>query len=180
MSQEIEKNFYYNVGILSTRFAIAEQLCQDILCLTISSEERHTATLTIIEEFTLWKTLRILEKIIKINSGWEKEIKAVIKKLDKIRVVRNLFIHGLWKTPQTNGKTTTISVETKKIKFEEEPPIEELVKQGYPYSYGSRTWRFNNYQTFSIEEIQRIISETNDIINLQEKIISDIKDKLQL
>lgn len=50
MTSQIEIEFYSQVGLLSTKFAISEQLVQEILCLTISKSTNDTITLTMIEE----------------------------------------------------------------------------------------------------------------------------------
>ena len=180
MSPEIKTQFYSNVGILSTRFAISEQLVQEILCLSISNTTDDTITLTMIEEMSLWKKLDLLKKVIKINSGWENELSKMIKRLDKVRIERNLFIHGLWKDPVQNGNDITITVETKKIKFEEDKPDPKLVKDGYPHSYGTRSWYFNHFKTYTLKEIENIVKEINAIIITQEEIIKEIKEKLEL
>jgi|GEM_PF-4774189 len=180
MATQIEIEFYSEVGLLSTKFAISEQLIQEILCLIISKSTNDTITLTMIEDMSLWKKLDLLKKILKVHSFWEKDLLSIIDRLDKVRVERNLFIHGLWKKPIQEGNKITVSVETKKIKFKEDKPDPELVKQGYSHSYSQRTWHFNSYKTYTLKQIKSIVFEINSIIIQQNKIIEDIKEKFEI
>lgn len=91
--EEYKKEFYFNLGLLSTKFSKMEYKLIQILGLLIV--DNFVITNTIFEKNSLAQNLELLKKLNKYRSYEEKYIQNLIANIGRIKKDRNLFIHGM-------------------------------------------------------------------------------------
>jgi hypothetical protein len=147
-----EKEFYLNLGILSTQFAIVEEYIRAILAMIMNRDNLFIG-LYAIENNTLEINLQLFKKINQIV-GYEKdELNRIIEKIHLIKKTRNSFIHGVWSKPEESGGEIQIYVSKSKIKFIEDEG------DGSPAFYSS------SQDVYTLTEIKENIKKLKDINN---------------
>ncbi len=158
-----EKEFYYYLGLLSTKFASLETSLIDLIgCALKINAFISNVTL---ERNSLSQNIDLLRRIIKHN-GWEKErIEKIISKVSAVRTNRNLFIHGIWDKPfqRKNGKFYVSCREAK---------LELLNTGSLPH------FTFGKVYIFELNQIKNLTWEVRDIVIEIEQIFFDREDGL--
>ena len=162
-AKEEEKEFYYYLGLLSTKFATLETSLVDLIGCALKINV-FISNVTM-ERNSLSQNIDLLRKIIKY-SGWEKErIEKLISKISALRGSRNLFIHGIWGKPfqRKNGKFYVACREAK---------LELLNTNNKPH------FTFGKVHTFELDQIKTLTWDIRDIVVEIEKIFFDREDGL--
>jgi hypothetical protein len=109
-----QESFYMNLGLLATLFSKVESQVRSLLVLEIYPANVMVGYQTI-EGNMLEKNLRLLEKINKLTSFEPDRIKNIISRIDKVKKLRNEFIHGNWGMPAEKEGEVRIEVHLSKI-----------------------------------------------------------------
>lgn len=112
-----QQNFYSLIGQISIGFSNLESQIKQIIGLLIKLDDEFVNQI-ILEENNISQNLKLLLKLTKYRSIEEENIKALHKAIDKIRINRNLFIHGLWKLHE-DGNELKFVCEIRKVEFKE-------------------------------------------------------------
>lgn len=147
-AEESTKEFYFYLGLLSTKFAVIESNLLSLLGSLITND--FVLTNTILERNSLSQNIDLLKKINKYRRFEEHKIQIVIQKISAIRIQRNLFIHGLWGVPTDKDKDVVISCSEPKIVYEE--------------NVRHRQWSSIKNHVFHLSYIKKLIEETDIII----------------
>ena len=116
---DIEKEFYFYIGLLSDRFAKMEVLMRDMLGAFISDDNVLNAYL--FEKNSLDANIKLI-KTINIKYDYEDEIlKGILNEVSYIKAEHNSFIHGIWSAPVSKDNDITIYCSNPKMKFEKQP-----------------------------------------------------------
>ena len=156
---ESEKEFYYYLGILSTKFAVLEYNILTILGLLIV--DNFVLTGTILEKNSLAQNIELLKKINSYRQIEEKTITIILEKIANVRSKRNLFIHGIWSTPYHADNDVKINCSEPKILYVKE-------KTG-------RTWSQKTNHTFRLSYIRRLVLTIDEILLGQDYIIDKLR-----
>jgi hypothetical protein len=160
-----EDNFYSYLGMLSVKFALIDSLLSEILVKLIGIDDDLISE-TLIEDNSISKNIDILKKINKIRNYNEYIMSDLITRIDEIRKVRNLFIHGNWGVPmESDGELKIVCCE-KKIKYTEERDSKGKVIE--------KTWRHTKHQLFSLEDIKKIIHSIEAIQEIENSILESL------
>lgn len=160
-----ENQFYSYLGLLSVKFAQIDSLLSEILVkLTGVDNELISETLT--EDNSISKNIDLIRKINKIKCYNEPIMSDLIASIDKIRKVRNMFIHGIWGTPFESDGELKIVCSVRKIKFNEEKDSTGAVIE--------KTWRHTDHQMFNLQDIKNITQSIEEIQELENIIIESL------
>lgn len=162
-SKTEEKEFYYYLGLLSTKFASLETCLIDLIGCALKINVFKSNI--ILERNSLSQNVDLLRRIIKYNQ-WEKErIEKIISKISAVRGNRNLFIHGIWNKPfqRKNGK---FYVSCREAKLE----LLNINSQSQ--------FTFGKVYTFELNRIKNLTWEIRDIVVEIEEIFFDREDGL--
>jgi len=154
---DYEQNFYSLIGLISIRFAKLENAIIEMISILINSDD-NIISLTLIENNSLSQNLVLLLKINRSRDFEEDQIILWCKKIDNIRINRNLFIHGIWSQIMVSEGKTFIYCEEKKLRYSK-------LKRG-------KQWEYNRHIKYSIESLKK------EIIQI-EKCIIDAEDLLK-
>lgn len=156
----VEKEFFYYLGLLSTKFASMESLLIDVIgCLIMPNP---IITNTLLEKNSLFQNLELLNKLNKYIKVDQERVQKIYQSISNIRSKRNLFIHGVWKKPYKKDiKYFMICQESKLIYHEEE---------------NKKIWTQGKNHKFELTTISNLVWETTDIIVELENIISEFDD----
>jgi hypothetical protein len=154
----IEKEFYFHLGLLSTKFAEMETNVISILGGIITDE--IFLINSIIEKNSLSQNIELLKKVNLYKEFEQETVKELINRVSEIRKDRNLFIHGLWGTPyQIKGDIQIDCLEQKITR--------KMVTYG-------RMWASAKEHSFKLSEIISKIDELDFIIDLQNNLLKKI------
>jgi hypothetical protein len=140
--------FYTNFGIITCAFATVESDLR-ILISGIAFKGESVAAAAFLDKSQLAENITVLRKL--SRQYWEEKeyFDEIVKQFDKIRSIRNLFIHGLWRPSsfgEENGKAHVTDLKT----FYEE-------------NDDKRTWKHGETREFSISDFQEILDQINSI-----------------
>ncbi|OJW79520.1 MAG: hypothetical protein BGO69_12370 [Bacteroidetes bacterium 46-16] len=159
-ASEETKEFYFYLGLLSTKFAIVEYKMLEFLGLLIADD--FVLTNTILERNSLSQNIELLKKINKYRQFKEDKVSILIQQVSAIRVNRNLFIHGIWSSPSKHQNDLIITCSEPKILYEES-------KMG-------RTWKSKRHHTFQLSYIKKQVQQLDDIIIGQNYLTEKLKE----
>ena len=155
---DIEKEFYFHLGLLSTKFAEMETNVISILG-GIITEEIFLIN-PIIEKNSLSQNIELLKKV-NLYKEFEKEaVQNLIDRISDIRKDRNLFIHGLWGNPYQEKGEILIDCLEQKV-------TPKMVTHG-------RMWASAKEHSFKLSEIISKIDELDFIIDSQNNLLKKI------
>src|SRR6185295_19376380 len=143
-----EKEVYKNIGLLSISFARAEENLKTILVYFISQNKTDDIIArTLIDDYTLSKTIELLKKLVRAYRDLEKELLTYLEIINSVRLQRNFFIHGIWGAPKWSAtlNDTVFTIESRKIKYSED--------------HTGRMWSKNRHQQFKLKDIILIVSD---------------------
>jgi hypothetical protein len=153
---DIEQRFYCQIGLISTGFAKLEHLIREIIHLLLNTNDEFVSELAIQENSTSQnqKLMLRLNKYRQIESA---KIVELSKKIDGLRINRNLFIHGDWNVYDEEGQEVVFVCSTTKVTFKK-------------VRYGTATLR-NTHDEFKIKELEREVDKIQECIALAKVIV---------
>ncbi|MFB3386568.1 hypothetical protein [Flavobacterium sp. LAR06] len=152
---EENKLFYAQIGLITVRFAELESLISHIIEMIINSDDNIIAS-TIIEGNTLSSNLILLLKINRSRGFEEETIQAIIKEIDKSRVLRNSLVHGVWsEVLEDDGKL--------KIVCSNHKHIYKKISDGKEWRRYSGIEFTNDDLLVEIEKINKILVKLKDL-----------------
>lgn len=160
-----EEKFYSNLGLLSVKFAQVDSLLAEILGKLIGSEDDLISE-TLTEDNTISKNIYLIKKINRIHSFNEPLINDLLAEVDKIRKVRNLFIHGIWGSPFETDGELRIVCSARKIKYEEKINSKGVLIE--------QTWRHTEKQIFSLQDLIMYAKTIDEILEIENIIIESL------
>lgn len=158
-AEEPKKEFYFYLGLLSTKFAVMESNLLKILGLLII--DNFVLTATILERNSLAQNIELLKKVNKYRGYEENAIKNLIEKIGHIKGKRNLFIHGIWSEPFESNNDVVISCYEPKLLYEEEKEGDKI----------SKLWTSSNKHEFKLTYIKKLVENIGNIITEQDYLI---------
>lgn len=163
---ELEKEFYFHLGLISTRFAVVEYNVLRILGSLISDD--FVLTNTLFERNTLHQNIEFLKKISSLKKDIENEaINNLVIKISNIRRTRNLFVHGLWGEPQEKENDLIIRCDEPKMDYSETRRDGEIV---------GRQWASVKTHIFRLSYLKKLAADLSDIILAQKHILKRIEE----
>lgn len=155
ITEEQQKEAYYLLGFLSTKFSALESAVQELLSRLCGLRLDFSDVL--IEEYSLAKKMELIMKVNKFLKWEETRVADLNSKLFRLRQTRNGLIHGIWAFTLSENADVLIMVSSKKSVF----------KSGN-YSGGNREY-------FTFQEIRNLIDETKDAIDNTNQLSKDCK-----
>jgi hypothetical protein len=110
-----EQKFYSQIGQISIGFSNLESQIKELIYILIKSEDEFVSSI-MLEDNSISQNLKLLLKLAKYHEIEEIRIKALHNSIYKIRINRNLFIHGLWKLNENENGLVFIC-EIRKVEF---------------------------------------------------------------
>ena len=110
-----EQIFYTQIGQLSTRFSNLESQIKKLIYILTRSNDEFVSSI-LIENNSISMNLKLLSKLSKYHEIEGERIQTFLKSIDKIRINRNLFIHGLWSF-YLEGNDLVYVCEIRKVEF---------------------------------------------------------------
>jgi hypothetical protein len=165
-TEESKKEFYFYLGLLSTKFAIMESNLLKMLGLLIV--DNFVLTSTILERNSLAQNIELLKKVNNYRGYEENAIKSLTEKIAQIKSKRNLFIHGIWGEPFEYDNDVIISCYEPKLIYDE-----EINNNGEKIS---KTWTSSNQHEFRLTYIKKLVENIGDIITAQDYLISKLEE----
>lgn len=167
--EENEILFYSHLGKLSTQFSTLEYLIREITGLYIVKDiYEDMVFLSIIGKNSLEKNTSLLKELAYINTFGEKQrtLLEIIGKVNDVKNVRNLLIHGLWEKPINQNGEISIVCNDKSFK---------LTKK---FSNGTQllTYPIKNPTKFKLSTIKKHITQIEELNNRLKSIHEKIKD----
>ena len=162
---EKHKEFYFYLGLISTRFAVVEYNVLKILGLLISDD--NVLTNTLFERNSLAQNISFLKKINKLKKVEEKATHNMIEQVTNIKGKRNLFVHGLWGEPIVKDNDLVISCADPKMDYSEEFENGKMML---------RTWKSVTHNEFRLSYLKKLSTNLSDIILAQEHLIKRFED----
>lgn len=159
VSEEV-KEFYYYLGLLSTKFAILEYNMLQLLGLMVADD--FVLINTLLERNTLYQNVELLKKLNKYRGFQEELVDILIKKIFNIRINRNIFIHGIWKSPRPEKNDLVVICTEPKMLYEE--------------NESERKWTHQRHHSFRLSFIKEQVEEIDDIILRQNYLIGELKE----
>ncbi len=157
---DIEKEFYFYIGLLSDRFAKMEVLMRDMLGAFISDDNVLNAYL--FEKNSLDANVKLI-KTINIKYDYENEIlKGILEEVSYIKSERNSFIHGIWSEPISKGNDITIHCSNPKMKFEKQS--------------NGKQWSFGHGKSIQLTFIKKLVARIDDIMISQKAFIERLQN----
>ena len=164
--KDYEKEMYAGLGLLSVKFASMEYKLSEILLRLINSDS-DIVTQSLIERNSIEKNMQHLVRINEIRDFQSEDIKEMLKKIGKIKKVRNELVHGLWKTPQIINNKIEVVCESRLIKYPNKKAVD------YPKR---KRWELNGFKSYTLPDIEQLIEESQKIILKQEELLDFIEE----
>ena len=165
---EIKKEFYSQLGLLSVQFAKMEFKLTMIITGLFGVEEKLVA-LTAIEKNNLSQNLELLRKLNRIVEFEEDKIELLIKNIDNIRRERNLFIHGIWAIPNKAEGEIEVICEEKKLNYS--------TKENESGKIIEKHWNYNKHYFFKISDLKKKAETIDQIITEDENLLKLMSNK---
>ncbi|MEO1347307.1 MAG: hypothetical protein AAFW84_00690 [Cyanobacteria bacterium J06635_15] len=142
-------SFYTNFGILTCAFADLEANIRIFISNLVFGDSEIIAS-AFLDNSQFSNNIKILKKISRQYWNEQKIFGEILKRMEKLRSTRNLFIHGHW-DPFTfgkgNGKARVLDLKTSFNSDEDE-----------------RTWNHGEVHEFSEDDFQSILTEINSLV----------------
>lgn len=142
----MNERFYQAFGILTAAFSSMEADVRSLIC-GIAFGGNGVIASAFMDSSQLSENLNLLKKL--SRQYWDKEelFLNIIKPIESIRFIRNIFIHGLWASSnfgEPNGYASVTDLKTKYKKNEK-----------------MRTWTHSLTLKYSITDFQKILDDVN-------------------
>lgn len=162
---EKHKEFYFYLGLISTRFAVVEFKILKMLGLLISDD--FVLTNTLFERNSLAQNIEYLKKINKLKRIEEKATQNLIQQITNVKGKRNLFVHGLWGEPKMKENDLIISCADPKMDYSEEFENGKRI---------SRMWKSVTSNEFRLSYLKKLSVNLSDIIFAQNHLIKKFEE----
>ena len=158
----MNERFYSAFGILTAAFCSMEAEVRALIC-GIAFGGNSVVASAFMDSSQLGGNLNVLRKISK--KYWDKEelFLDIVKSIESIRLIRNLFIHGIWVSRnfgEPNGYATVTDLKTK-----------------YEKDKKTRTWTHGQTSEYSINDFQDILDNVNSIKQKIEDLCESFKSE---
>ena len=163
--QENHREFYFYLGLISTRFAVVEFNVLKMLGLLVSDD--FVLTNTLFERNSLSQNIEFLKKINKLKQVEEIAIRNLVGQITNIKGKRNLFVHGLWGEPEMKENDLIISCADPKMDYKEE------FRDGTRIA---RSWKSVTDNEFRLSYLKKLSVNLSDIILAQNHLIVRIEE----
>lgn len=154
------KEFYFYLGLISTRFAVVEYNILKMLGLLVSDD--NVLTNSLFERNSLAQNLGFLKNVNKLKQIEEKATHHLIEQVTNIKGKRNLFVHGLWGEPRIRDNDLVITCADPKMDYSEEFENGQRM---------SRIWKSVTHNEFRLSYLKKLSVSLSDIILAQESLI---------
>ncbi len=158
-----EENFYFKIGMIAVEFSNLENHIRELIGLFINSDDEFI-NLLLTEENGIYQNLKLLIKLSKFRSIQEEEIKILNKSIDKLRINRNLFIHGLWTKHVNKDNEILFICEMKRVEF----------KKG---TYGVSKY-MNKFLEFKLEDFEKEIVDIKACLEIMKRLLKSVKNEI--
>ena len=158
---ETEKIFYCQIGLISTAFAKLEHFIREIIHLLINADSEFVSQL-VIQDNTISQNQKLMLKLNKYRQVQQDRIVELNKKIDDLRINRNLFIHGDWNIHEKEGQEVIYVCSTTKVTFKE-------------VKYGTATYR-NTHDDFSINDLEMEVQQIHECVGMAKVIVSLLEE----
>lgn len=155
-----EQNFYSQIGKISIGFSNLESQIKEIIHILIKSEDEFVSSI-MLEDNSISQNLKLLLKLAKYNEIEGDRIKTLHSSIDKIRINRNLFIHGLWYLKESQNSLSFIC-EVRKVEFKK-------VNLGYAKI-------LNKFHEFKLKDFEEELFQINNCSKIAEEIIITLNE----
>ena len=155
-----KQEFYYYLGLMSTKFAKIEYNILTILGLLII--EDFVLSGTLLERNTLERNIELLKKVNQYRMFKTSLVSQMLAKLGSVKKNRNLFIHGIWSEPYIEENDLMISCSERKI-------------QHTMLSHGNN-WSSAKNHKFRIGYIKKQVLIIDEIILTQDHLIKELEN----
>lgn len=163
--KDSEKEFYFYLGLLSTKFSIIEFNTIQLLGKLISDD--FVITNTLLERNSLAQNIELLKKVIKRIKFEQNSLANLIDMISNVRKKRNLFIHGLWSTPIEVNNDIEITCNQPRLDYQEEKENDEVITQ---------IWSSTTQYSFKLSYIKKLTETLNDITTAQCSLLLRLED----
>lgn len=164
-TDELTKEVYFYLGLLSTLFAKMESKLLDILGKHITSD--FVLANTLFERNTLYQNIEMLKSVNDLKAFEEETTKKLIQKISSIRKTRNLFIHGVWNEPIEFENDILIVCRESKLDYSEERQNGVRV---------SRLWGSKKSTEFRLSYIRKLVDNVEEILLIEDYLIKKFED----
>lgn len=111
-----QQYFYQLIGQISIGFSNLESEIKEIIGILAKSDDEFVNQI-LLEDNNISQNLKLLIKLTRYRQVEEEEkIRSLHNAIDKIRINRNLFIHGLWKLHEQKDGLLFVC-EIRKVEF---------------------------------------------------------------
>lgn len=146
--RDMNRTFYTAFGVLTSAFARLEADIRFLIAgLAFSGES--VAAAAFMDGSMLRGNLTILRRLGRQYWDAEDRITEIIDGTEKIRQLRNLFIHGLWSAKNFGVPDGFATVKDLRTTFEQDEH--------------SRNWTHGSTEQFTLDDFQRTLAEVNAI-----------------
>ena len=142
------ENFYTVFGFLACAFAEMEADLRALVAGLAFADDVVTAA-TFLDSSQLAENTATLRKLARQHEEHENAMIEIAKRIEKLRVTRNLFIHGLWTASdftKAGGKATVRDLNTV---YDKRPT--------------SRRWTRGEAREYSVSDFNALLSEIHTI-----------------
>lgn len=154
-----EQDFYSKIGQISVGFSNLESQIKELIYILIKSDDEFVSSI-LLEDNSISQNLKLLLKLTKYHEIEEDRIKILHNAIDKIRINRNLFIHGLWNLHEVeNG--LVYSCEIRKLEFKK-------VTHGFVKV-------LNKFLEFKPEDFEELLFQIKNCSKIANEIIEALK-----
>lgn len=157
---DIDKEFYFYIGLLSDKFAKMEILLRDMLGAFISDDDVLNAYL--FEKNGLDTNIQIIKTINKRHNYEPEILSGILSEVNYIKSERNSFIHGIWSEPKAKDNDVVVYCSSSKMKLEEEP--------------NGKKWIFGHGKSVRLSYIKRLVNRIDDVMLSQKAFIERLKN----
>jgi len=162
-----ELEFYAHLGLLAVKFAQMEYKLSAIVGKLFGTDD-DLIPMTVLENNSLSMNIGLLKKLNRIQNFQKPVVTDLIQQIIKIQSDRNLFIHGIWSTPDESDGSVIIICDEKRIKYEE--------KYEHSWKGFDQIWYHSKKHIFSLSDIKKRINDLNDILATQDSLIKDLEN----
>jgi hypothetical protein len=157
---ETEQMFYCKIGLISTGFARLEHYIREIIHLLMQTDSEFVSQIAIQDNSTS-QNQKLMMRLNKYRDIETEKIENLNKKIDGLRINRNLFIHGEWKILEIEGQEAVFVCSTTKVTFKK-------------VTYGLVKMR-NTHDDFTVHDLDNGINQIQECIEMAGKIIETLE-----
>jgi hypothetical protein len=154
------KEFYYYLGLISTKFAILESNLLSLLGKLVLDD--FILTNTLLERNSLSQNIELLKKINKYRNFEEDTVEKLIGKISSIRGKRNLFIHGIWGKPFISENDLMVICSEPKLLYKE--------------NSRGKSWSSKKNHEFRLGYLRKQVDHIDEILMAQDYLLKKLEN----